>query len=280
MRRAAAAAVSGLLLLALGACTGGTPDASPPGAAPSAAGPEPSLLAPAGQAVDLEAGTDAGNGRPESSHDGLMVRRRTVVAIHPAADADLGAVRRRLAQAAAEGGIGLSDISPMVLEASVLDHLVPELIAALPPGSSREEGGQLAGRAFGTDDAAAGVEHVHVASVLVHDLRFRIAAADPAAAAAAIAAEGILSDALGSYDVSLGAGALTIGYTGPLLSDALIESVRDGMARGAGSRRTDVELGPRSTAGEGVDLAKEPPAPDPGADDPGHDGPEDGDPGH
>jgi len=230
--------------------------------------------------VDLEAGTDAGNGRPDSSHDGLMVRRRIVVAVHPSAGADVDALRERLGQAAQAAGIELSGISPMVLEAPVLDHLVPELIAALPPGHTREEGEQLADRAFGKDGAAAGVEHVHVASVLVHDLQFTIASADPAALAAAIEAEGILSDALGSYEESLDAGALTIGYTGPLLSDALVESVRDGMARGAGGRPADVELGPRSTAGQGVDLSQEPAPADSGADDSGHHTPGTDDSGH
>ena len=286
MDRPGQAAVAGLLVLALGACTGGTPETSPtataPSAAgsPSAAGPEPSLVAPAGRAVDLETGTDAGNGRPESSHDGLMVRRRIVVAVHPSADADLHTLRGRLVRAAAEDGTELSDISPMVLDASVLDHLVPDLIAALPPGRTREEGERLAERAFGQEGSDAGVEHVHVASVLVHDLQFTIAAADPAALAAAIAAEGILSDALGNYEESAGAGTLTISYTGPLLSDALVESVRDGMARGAGGRQADVELGPRSTAGQGVDLAREPAPADSGADDAGHDAPEEEDPGH
>lgn len=286
MGRPGHAAVAGLLLLALSACTGGTPDASPTAAAPSvdgtpsAAGVEPSLVAPAGRAVDLETGTDAGNGRPESSHDGLMVRRRIVVAVHPSAGADLHTLRGRLVRAAAEDGIGLSDISPMVLDAPVLDHLVPELIAALPPGRTREEGEHLAERAFGKEGSAAGVEHVHVASVLVHDLQFKIASADPAALAAAIAAEGILSGALGNYEEQIGAGTLTIGYTGPLLSDALIESVRDGMARGAGGRKAEVELGPRSTAGQGVDLSKEPLPVETGADDSDRHPPGEDDGGH
>ena len=285
MGRPGTAAVASLLLLALAGCTAGTREA-PPAAAPAPAGTqaaaaaEPTLTAASGQPVDLETGTDAGNGRPHSSHDGLMVRRRTVLAVHPAAGAEVGALRDRLGRAAEAAGIELSEISPMVLEAPVLDHLVPELIAALPPGRTREEGEQLAERAFGRDSAAAGVEHVHVASVLVHDLRFTVASDDPAALAAAITAEGILSDALGSYEESLDAGTLTIGYTGPLLSDELVESVRDGMARGAGGRPADVELAPRSTAGQGVDLSKEPAPADTAPDDSGHHTPGSDDSGH
>jgi hypothetical protein len=108
------------------------------------------------------------------------------------------------------------------------------------------------------------VEHVHVAAVLVHDLKFSVAAADPAALAAAIAEEGILSDALGNYGTSVDGGALAVTYTGPLLSDSLVESVRNGMARGAGVQPADVTLAPRSTTGEGVDMSREPePAPEP-----------------
>ena len=44
--------------------------------------------------VSLETGTDVGNGRPTVSHDGLMVRRRAVIAVHPAAGAELGRAAR------------------------------------------------------------------------------------------------------------------------------------------------------------------------------------------
>ncbi len=43
--------------------------------------------------------------------------------------------------------------------------------------------------------------------MLVHDLRFTVRAADPAALTAALAREGILADALGSYSTSSGASA-------------------------------------------------------------------------
>ncbi|BCW71146.1 hypothetical protein [Arthrobacter sp. NicSoilB8] len=240
--------MAALLVLALSACTGGTPAPAPP--APSPAG----SAAP----VSLETGTDVGNGRPAVSHDGLMVRRRAVIAVHPAAGADLGPARARLEQAAAAGGVVLSDIAPDVLEPAILEHISPELILALPPGSTGDDAQKLAEVAFGPEGSYPGVEHVHVSSVLVHDLRFTVAAADPAALTAAIAEEGILSDALGNYATSLGSGVLTVTYTGPLLSDALVESVRNGMARGAGGDPADVALAPRSTTGEGVDMSREP----------------------
>ncbi|WP_426978009.1 hypothetical protein ACQCSU_02185 [Pseudarthrobacter sp. O4] len=266
MGRIGKTAAAALLVLALSACTGGTPDpASSPGptAAPPATGAAPAAATdPAGQvsgeAVSLETGTDVGNGRPASSHDGLMVRRRMVIAVHPTPDADLGALRRQLDRVAAERGVLLSDISPDVLDPVVLEHVVPEVIVALPPEGTHEEADALAGLAFGPVGSFTGVEHVHVGSVLVHDLQFRIGSADPAALAETIASEGILSDALGNYSTSLDGGALTVGYTGPLLSDELVEAVREGMARGAGVGPGEVELAPRSATGEGVDLSAEP----------------------
>ncbi|PVZ59589.1 hypothetical protein [Arthrobacter sp. H-02-3] len=256
MSHVGALGAAALLVLALSACTGGPPAPAPPSVAASAA------------AVSLETGTDVGNGRPAVSHDGLMVRRRTVIAVHPAPGADLGAARARLEQAATAGGVVLSDISPDVLEPAILEHMSPEVIVALPPGSTSSDAEKLAGLAFGAEGSYPGVEHVHVALVLVHDLRFTVAAADPAALAKSIAEEGILSDALGNYATVLDNGALTVSYTGPLLSDALVESVRNGMARGAGVDPANVALAPRSDTGEGVDLSLEPgpalePAPSP-----------------
>ena len=260
MGRVAAGGVAALLVLALSACTGGPPAPAQPSptAAPSAA------------PVSLETGTDVGNGRPAVSHDGLMVRRRAVIAVHPAPDADLGALRARLEQAATGGGIVLSGISPDVLEPGILEHLSPDLILALPPGSTSDDAQKLADLAFGPEGSSPGVEHVHVASVLVHDLRFSVAAADPAALARAVAEEGILSDALGNYGTSVDGGALTVTYTGPLLSDSLVESVRNGIARGAGVEPAAVALAARSATGEGVDMSLEPePEPEPSAEDSG-----------
>jgi hypothetical protein len=109
-----------------------------------------------------------------------------------------------------------------------------------------------------------GVAAYQVASVLVHDLRFTAGSANPVAMANDIDREGILSDALGNYTTTLGNHELDITYTGPLLSDELVQTVRVGIARGAGIQPAAVTVAPRSTTGVGVDMTKEPtPAPGP-----------------
>ncbi|WP_427007781.1 hypothetical protein [Pseudarthrobacter sp. H2] len=259
MRNIGQLAAGALLVLALSACTGGTPD--PPGTPAS------------GAAVNLETGTDVGNGRPAVSHDGLMVRRRVVIAVHPTPEADLASLRSQLDRAAAERGITLSDVSPDVLDEAVLEQLDPGLTVSLPPERTREDAGALTDRAFGRVGSFTGVDSVHIGSVLVHDLQFAVPSSDPASLAAAIETEGILADALGNYTTSMDSGTLGVAYTGPLLSDALVESVRAGMARDAGVEPGDVKLNPRSTSGEGVDLSREP-APESGESkaSPGHQG--------
>lgn len=65
-------------------------------------------------------------------------------------------------------------------------------------------------------------------------------------------------------------------YTGPLLSDAPVDSVRGGVARSAGVEPGNVLLTPRSATGEGVDLSREPaPAAEKSEAASGHDGHED-----
>jgi hypothetical protein len=238
-------AAGALLVLALSACTGGSP--------------APPAIPATGTAADLETGTDVGNGRPAVSHDGLMVRRRVVIAVHAHDDSGLPSLHRQLEGAAAGRGMSLSDISPDVLDDVVLERLTPGLTMSLPPELTREDAGALADHAFGPVGSSAGVDGVHIGSVLVHDLQFAVPSGDPAALAELIEREGILADALGNYTTSLDGGALAVGYTGPLLSDALVESVRAGMARSAGVEPGAVKLSPRSTSGEGVDLSREPP---------------------
>lgn len=264
MRRLGQLGAATLLVLALSACTGGTPSPAPP--SPSAGS------VPSAAPVSLETGTDVGNGRPAVSNDGLMVRRRVVIAVHPAEGAGPGEARARLEQSAAASGMVLSDIPTDVLEPAILEPTAPELILVLPAGNSREDAERLAELAFGPEGSYPGVEHVHVASVLVHDLQFSVASTDPAALASSVAEEGILADALGNYGTSLDSGALKVTYTGPLLSDLLVESVRIGMARAAGVEPAAVTLAPRSATGEGVDMSLEPepaPAPEPTAEDSG-----------
>ena len=244
--KAAAVAVSVVLASSLLAgCTAGAPP-----------GPRPSD--PSGVVLTSESGSELGNGRPQVSHDGLMVRRRIVVAIHPAPDADLDKLRTALNSAAGSLGLAVSPISPDVLGARVLQHTVPELIVALPGNATIADGGELVDLAFGHDQAFPGLDHVHVAQVLVHDLRFTVSSPNPGTVAEAIALEGILADALGNYDTRVGDGELEFAYTGPLLSDKTVEAVRRGVARAAGNSPDNVKVAPRSGTGTGVDMAKEP----------------------
>lgn len=242
--KATAVAVSVVLASSLVAgCTAG----APPGTLPS------------GQSDEvLTSGSELGNARPHVSWDGLLVRRRVVVAIHPAPDADLGKLRSALSAAAGTLGLAVSQISPDVLGAGVLQHTVPELIVALPADATIADGGDLVDRAFGPDQAFPGLDHVHVAQVLVHDLLFTVSSAGPGAVAEAIALEGILADALGNYDTHAGEGELELGYTGPLLSDKTVEAVRRGVARASGNTADAVKVAPRSVTGTGVDMAREP----------------------
>lgn len=263
-RTAAFLLIAGLGGFPLTACTAGLSGAAPPssaGATAAAAPDTPAGNPGAGAATSHESGTDVGNGRPASTYDGLMVRRRVVVAVHHSEGADLGSIHQRLGGTAAGRGVELSEISPDVLGPATLEHMVPEVIVALPDKSTTAEAEALAAAAFGPEGSFAGVKHVHVASVLVHDLRFTMAVADPAATEAEIDNEGIASDALGNYVMDVDAGSLSINYTGPILSDALVESVRAGMGRSAGVGADAVEVGPRSPGGVGVILANEPPPP-------------------
>lgn len=237
-----------LLASMLSGCTGGATS-------------DTSRSAPPGVILAAESGSELGNGRPTVSFDGLMVRRRVVVAVHPTPDADLAMLRDALNRAASGRGLTLSEISPDVLGAGVLEHMVPELIVALPSDATVADGGELVDLAFGQDRVFQGLDHVHINSVLVHDLRFTVGSADPAAVAEAIALEGILSDALGNYETVVGGRELGIGYTGPLLSDTTVESVRRGIARGAGVAAEDVTVSPRSGTGAGVDMDREPSEP-------------------
>jgi hypothetical protein len=232
--------------LALGGCTAGSTSSSPK--------PRPPTVVVAG-----EAGSDVGNDRPKVTYDGLMVRRRVVIAVHTAPDTDLASLRKQLDLVATRRHTTLSTISASVLDPVVLERLAPDLVVALPAGATLAEAGKLIdptfvpGRRF-TDQ----VQEYDVASVLVHDLRFTVGAAHPAVLARAIAREGILSDALGNYTTTVGTRELDIAYTGPLLSDHSVESVRNGIARRADITPGVVTVSPRSTTGVGVDMAREP----------------------
>jgi hypothetical protein len=253
MRRAVRLAAL-LLLATVAGCTAG---ATFPGA-----GPPPSSAARGSvDAVDaVDAGTDVGNGRPQVTHDGLMVRRRVVIAVLPTPGADVVSLREQLNRAAAGRHTTLTDISPSVLDPADQERLAPELTVLLPAGATVGDARRLIDPSTPSARAAfPDVQDYLVAPVLVHDLRFRVRATDPSAVAAAIAREGILADALGDYSTTARSGSLDVTYTGPLLSDELVEAVRRGIARGEGVEPSSVTVSPRSPTGAGVDLAKEPP---------------------
>ena len=264
--------VSAVLLAgSLGACTGSdSTDSSVPPSSPASAGGAGAGTAGAGAAAaadqvlaQAEEGQDLGNGRPEVSYDGLMVRRRVVIAVHSGLDANLEGVRAELDAAAAARTITLEAIPPTVLEPAVLQHVTPELIVALPVGTTLDDGQALVDHVFGDgageETKKMGAEHFHVLPALVHDLTFTVRTPDPAALSASVDREGILSDALGNYGTAVDGGKVAFSYTGPLLGDGTVESVRAGVARQAHVAASAVAVGPRSLAGAGVDMAAEPP---------------------
>ena len=248
MHRAGPVVASGLLALTLGGCSHG--------ASGSAAGPPPP-----GTALSVEGGSDLGNDRPQVTYDGLMVRRRVVIALRPAPDTDVAAIRRRLEQAAGRSHVVLVAVSPDVLDAALLEELAPELVLALPPGRTVGDAAAVVAAGSTGGQVLSGVEGYRVATVLVHDLRFEVTSPDPRRLSRSIDREGILSDALGSYTSVPGQGQLAISYTGPLLSDELVGTVRSGIARRAGTPTGQVVVAPRSSTGAGVDMGAEPAPP-------------------
>jgi hypothetical protein len=240
-----------LLLAGVAGCTTG-PTGTGAGATASASTPSASVVA---------ADTDVGIGRPVVTHDGLMVRRRVVIAILPTPGADVAALRQELDRAAARRNTTVSDVSPSVLDPADQEALAPDLTVVLPVGATVDDAEGLVAPAGPAGAALPGIQDYEVASVLVHDLRFTVRASNPPALAASIARDGILTDALGSYSTSGSDGRLEITYTGPLLSDALVEVVRGGIARGEGVAPSSVTVSPRSTTGVGVNLADEPAPP-------------------
>jgi hypothetical protein len=172
-------------------------------------------------------------------------------------------MRAELARRTSDARLTLSDIAPDVLPAGLLDQAVPVLTMLLPAGTTTAQTRALIGpEAFFSSSLECPDLTFFVVDVLVHGRRFEVAVADPAQVADSIATEGIISDAIGTYSTTLGEGKLGVDYVGPLLSDSLIESVRVGIARGAGTAPAEVAVRPESVTGVGVDMAIEPlPAP-------------------
>ncbi|MDJ0339901.1 hypothetical protein [Cryobacterium sp. PH31-O1] len=234
---------SGLLGCALlSGCTAGA-------LAPASATPTSAI------ALVSDAGTsDIGNGRPTVSYDGPLVQRRVVLAVTTAADAAASVMRFDLEERAHAAGVTLEDISPDVLPAGVLEQAVPQLTLLLPTGVSEVEARALIEEKTGSNSPA----QYFVLTVLVHDLVFAVAAADPPTLADAIAREGILSDALGNYDATLGADTLGVTYLGTLLGDEVVDSVRSAIARPAGTTPMRVSVTAGTPGQAGVDVAAEP----------------------
>jgi len=252
MSRSVTAVPVVLLAFALAGCTTGA------GATTSTTStPRPSGAVEVDQG-DVDLGYDLGNGRPHVTNDGLMVRRRVAIAIHPVPGADLVSLRKELDNAATRLHTSLSSIPPAVLDPALLEPEGPEMTLLLPAGNTLADARRLIDPVPSKGREFPDVLQYDVASVLVHDLRFTVSSARPAVLAETIAREGILSDALGSYAATLGRYELDFTYTGPLLSDDLVESVRAGIARRANTLPAAVTISPRSTTGVGVDMAKEP----------------------
>jgi hypothetical protein len=261
MKRALLITPAVLLAFSLAGCTGGV-QASPvasPATDPPASSAANSADAAERVLAQAEEGQDLGNGRPTVSYDRLMVRRRVVIAVHTGPGADTTAIRGRLSAAAAAAHATLSAISPDVLEPEVLQQVVPEVILALPAAATIDDGRAIVNAATEQDTGTLGVKNFYVLPVLVHDLRFSVATAEPAAVSAGVDREGIVSDALGNYSTVAQGGQLSISYTGPLLGDETVESVREGISRQAHIPPAEVTVGPRSPSGTGVDMTTEPP---------------------
>ncbi len=199
-----------------------------------------------------------GNGRPLVTHDGLMVRRCQAVAIYPAARGSGAAVRRALHAEAAAADLALRDLPADVLAAATLEAGVPEVVACLPADRGPADADRLLAVTL------PGADHRAAEPVLIHDLAFAVhpRSSTVAVLADALDREGILADALGAYqlDGSGPGGDLVVGYTGPLLSDSEIDSLREAIARPAGTTAAEVRVGPRSVEGVGVELSQEPAA--------------------
>jgi len=221
------------------------------------AGPAPTPLSAPVSAAPKDPGADVGDARPIVTWDGPMVRRRVVVGIRAQPDANLESLRAAFVDEAGRSRLDLSDVSPNVLEPSQLAQWVPNLTLVLPEAASVHDATDFI--ASSREDFPDIAEYT-VKSVLVHDLQFSVAvpAAEAAVIGAEIDAEGIVTDALGRYDLANDGAALRIHYTGPLLSDALVEQVRAGIARPAETEAAAVTVEPGTVGGSGVDMATEP----------------------
>ena len=165
MHRARPVAASALLALTLGGCSIGTSGAT--------AGAPASELRPLGRHR-----SDVGNDRPRVTYDGLMVRRRVVIAVRPAPGTDVATIRREL-QRAAGRCTSASPPLPGRARPALLEQLAPKLALALPPGRTVADATAVVAAGSAGGRAVPGVQDYRVATVLVHDLRFEVTSSDP-----------------------------------------------------------------------------------------------------
>ncbi len=213
--------------------------------------------------------SEVGNARPVvRRYGGRMVHRCTAVTVSLQGGADGAAVQAALHAAGDRAGLPLVDLPPGVLPAAYLDVTVPDLVACLPQGATADDAARL------LPDPLPGEDRRSVQAVLVHDLAFTVRPAGTSAqeAADAVDREGILADVLGRYAIDAGAatdtatdGQLRVRYTGQLLGDDEVDTVRTALARAAGVPESAVSTQPADPSAPGVDLRDEPvtsPAPD------------------
>jgi hypothetical protein len=194
---------------------------------------------------------DAGNEQTLSTFDGAMVRKRAAIAVHPRRGADRGKIRAEL-QAAAKATVGpLSEATFAVFSEQMLEYLVPEMTFVLPERVSVSDA-----EAFIRDRRPADVAYYITQPVLVHDVTFAVITphgSDPAQVRDRIDSDGILADALNSYEVTVQSAGVTIRYFGAVLSDITVEAIRTAMgeAAGVGADRVQVSA---NEPGPGIEL--------------------------
>ncbi len=195
---------------------------------------------------------DAGDELATTTFDGPMVRKRAAIAVHPARGADRAHIAAELRAAAKTDKVGeLTDATFAVFSAEMLKYLVPELTLVLPEGVTVQRA-----EAFMRDHQPRDVAFYVTQTVLVHDITFAVMTDGVGSAEAAkrADAEGILSDSLNHYVISVQPAGLTVRYFGAVLSDGQIGAVREAMARASGTSADRVTVGANGT-GPGVDLS-------------------------
>lgn len=227
-RRAARVVPAAALVVLLGACGGG------PGGA--ATGPGTSGAAGATAALgDTVAASDPGpgsrgNGSVATSYEGVLLGRRTAVAVWATSPGAAPDVRARALAAWAAASPAPLLTSPVVLGEAALEPEAPVAVALLPPGPAAADAAERL-------RALPGAGEVLVTDVVVHDLEVRVepVGSTPEAVLAEVAAEGILADQLGVHTAGTDGASAVFGYTGPVLADGEVAAVLAAVEERAGA---------------------------------------------